>query len=149
MEDVLIIAGIFMVVLSVWLRMRESARMQRSGGRQAVKKECPCGCGKRHSPLPPGCWLSYIGTWHRVRLVWLDGPDGDSEEIGCGDDPDNAAKEAWAWWLERGKRATAGRCWYCNDAPDWSWEWPEGKAPSCRVCGRRANKELSTNGGVK
>jgi len=63
--------------------------------------KCDCGCGQKYRRLPPGAWISTIGGWHRARIAT---DNCDNEEIGCGNDPDRAAQEAWWWWIKMAKR---------------------------------------------
>lgn len=94
--------------------------------------DCKCGCGQKHRPLPFGTWMSHISGWHRVRIVGIDGPQHSSEEIGCGNDPDDAVKEAWCWFEERMKSALTGKCWFCDAYDKW---WEEYSTPvTCPSC---------------
>jgi hypothetical protein len=78
--------------------------------------------------------MSYISGWHRVRITGVDGPSYSSEEIGCGNDPADAVEEAWRHLHKLMDRNKEGKCWYCNDNPDWIDEYEEGKAPECPSC---------------
>jgi len=101
---------------------------------------CKC-CGQTYPALPPGTWLSRISGWHRVRITHPDGPEYSSEEIGAGNDPADAVKEAWKQWKIWADRVKQEKCWYCNDAPDWWDEWDPGEGPPCEVCGLSQKKE--------
>jgi hypothetical protein len=105
---------------------------------------CPCGCGQTFGILPPGTWLSYIDGWHRIRIVDHEGPEYSSREIGAGNDPAEAAEEAWRWWMERARRASEGLCWFCADGAGNAFEVDY---PECPVCGRRVpnTTECSNN----
>ena len=99
--------------------------------------DCKCGCGQKHSPLPPGTWMSYISGWHRIRTVDVDGPNYSSNEIGCGNDPNSAVEEGWDWFHRKMDRDREGQCWYCKDNPDWKEEY-FNDPPPCPVCKKEA-----------
>ena len=51
--------------------------------------------------LPPTCFFTEIGGWHRVRTKefnWYFGRNSGAEEIGAGNTQAEALDEAWRWW---------------------------------------------------
>jgi hypothetical protein len=56
---------------------------------------------KKDDNLPPTCFFTEIGGYHRVRTKefnWYFGRGSGAEEIGAGNSKEQAIKEAWEWW---------------------------------------------------
>ena len=51
--------------------------------------------------IPPTSWFTEIGGWYRVRIPTK---NCRNEEIGCGNDPKDAAQEAWRWYEKHSNR---------------------------------------------
>jgi len=66
---------------------------------------CEC-CGVYFRDMPPGCRMTIIGGWHRVRVKLGDDPN---YELGAGNDPDAAVVESWKRWRQLGECRTKSK----------------------------------------